>query len=275
MRDHLITDLAETVKKPSKKPTSAGQVRRSSGTLIAWDPAELRGSVLWEGTTIHDVPVLGALDAFSWGAGDEVVVDTIPSTSGGFSSPMILGRVFRPGAANAAKVLQALQTEFAKQVSAEVFAERIAVAEDADAGTRAPNDTWGNLTGSAVGPAVTVNIGTTGVAVVFISAHFAVSTFDNAAWWGLGGAVSFEATGANSVAPGNQRALLHALGGVIHDVVLTDSAVAFASRIRGGNFEVLTGLNPGETTITMKYQAFSGNPHDVEFSDRDLTVIAF
>jgi hypothetical protein len=256
------TDLAKAV---AKKPDPTGQVRRSSATLLTWDAAELRGSVDWNGTIIEDVPILGALDAFSWVAGDEVVIDLVPGSNGGFASPMILGRVFRPRAANADKVLQGLQNSFAKEISAEIFAERISFAEDAAIVT-ATSTGFQDLGG----PSVQVEISAIGRALVFLSC--AISGRDTSAAGAdasHGGRMSFEISGATTQAASTPRSVA-ARSQIRATGLVTENEIGY----RMGTTAVVDGLNPGTHTFKTVYaQLFIATPTD--FVDRTLAVIAF
>lgn len=105
---------------------------------------------------------------------------------------------------------------------------------------------------STVGPAVTVTIGSSGLALVIMEMTASSNVAGNA---NLN--MSFAASGTNTITAGTQGQMK--MGSFAGGVGMTHS------------FErLLTGLTPGSTTFTAKYATTSGT---ATFSDRFLTVI--
>lgn len=105
---------------------------------------------------------------------------------------------------------------------------------------------------STVGPAVTVTIGSSGLALVIMEMTASSNVAGNA---NLN--MSFAASGTNTITAGTQGQMK--MGSFAGGVGMTHS------------FErLLTGLTPGSTTFTAKYSTTSGT---ATFSDRFLTVI--
>jgi hypothetical protein len=231
----------------------------ASATLLTWDPESLRGTVDYDGATLVDLPVLAALDAFSWVPGDELTLLTWHPPDGhsrpGFGSYVILGRVFRPGAENSAKVLQALQTSFASQISAEVFAARIRTAEVGDYKEISSTD-WIDLPDSPGPTLPDIEVSSTGVMLVEVGCF--VSADDNA------GYMSVEVSGATSRAPTLR-----------HIVSVLAAAGDGPNAIAAGRQFPVTGLNPGMHTVTAKYRTDSTSSPGALFGDRTLDVISF
>lgn len=115
------------------------------------------------------------------------------------------------------------------------------------------SDTYTNL--STAGPAVTLNIGANGLALVIITAELSQNTSTNYA------AMSFAVSGATTLAADNSRALYakyNSTGNVNSD--------RFSFAI------LLTGLSPGSTTFTSKYRRIGGSG-TATFTSRDINVI--
>lgn len=104
---------------------------------------------------------------------------------------------------------------------------------------------------ATVGPTVTATIGTNGLALLIIGA-----TQSNNTGGGFS-RTSFVASGANTIAASDTTALLNKTSAGNEDLG--------ASRTH-----LLTGLTPGATTFTLKYQVSAGTG---TFADRSLAVI--
>jgi hypothetical protein len=118
---------------------------------------------------------------------------------------------------------------------------------------------------ATVGPTVAVSIGRSGRCAVTVSATIAYGSTDDGVL-SQGGAVSFEAAGANQRPPSLDRAgrSFLSLSGIEVPFNVTQS---FASTT------VLDGLHPGRTTFTVKYRVEGGSPVPVFFSDRTILVV--
>jgi hypothetical protein len=117
---------------------------------------------------------------------------------------------------------------------------------------------------ATVGPTVTVAIGRSGRCAVAVGATIAYGSTEDGVL-SQGGAVSFEATGANRRPPsldGAGRSFL-SLSGVEVPFSVTQTVAATI---------VLDGLRPGSTTFTAKYLSAGGLPVPVFFSDRTILV---
>lgn len=100
--------------------------------------------------------------------------------------------------------------------------------------------------GTPVGPSVTIKVPNSGNVMVMLSCGMYGSAAPKMA--------SFQATGTNSIAADDNNAMRSDVAGAI---------------IIGNNF-LLTGLNPGETTFTMKYKGTGG----ARFWQRKIVVFA-
>lgn len=119
---------------------------------------------------------------------------------------------------------------------------------------------------ATVGPVVTVSIGRSGRCAVTVGATIAYGSTDDGVL-SQGGAMSFEATGANRRPPSLDRAgrSFLSLSGIEVPFSVTQTC-AFTT--------VLDGLSPGRTTFTAKYRVEGGSPVPVFFSDRTILVTA-
>lgn len=105
------------------------------------------------------------------------------------------------------------------------------------------SNTYGDLAGGA-GPSVTINVPSSGSVLVMISCGIYNSQANKF--------VGFAASGANTIEPKDE------------DAARNDSKEAIVSSINA----VLTGLNPGETTFTLKYKGVNAR-----FFSRKIIVI--
>jgi hypothetical protein len=115
-----------------------------------------------------------------------------------------------------------------------------------------------------IGPAVTVSINRSRRYAITVGATISYGSSDDGVL-SHGGAMSFEATGANRMPPSLDRAARSFLsvGGIDVPFAVTQP---FASTT------VLAGLRPGRTTFTAKYRAEAASPVPVFFSDRTILV---
>lgn len=145
-----------------------------------------------------------------------------------------------------------LRQELIEDVATAVFAARVFA--DAIATLEATSSaTYTDL--ATVGPSVTVDIGTSGRAIVMWGATISPSAA------GTGGSVSFAVSGATTIAATNWAALLINEGTT--GPQLGAAKVAFVD-----------SLNPGSNTFTLKYQRLGVNAN-VSFFDRTIVVIGF
>jgi len=117
---------------------------------------------------------------------------------------------------------------------------------------------------ATVGPTVTVSLGRSGRCAVTVGATIAYGSTDDGVL-SQGGAMSFEAAGANRRSPtldGAGRSFL-SVSGVEVPFSVTQTFAATT---------VLDGLSPGRTTFTAKYRVEGGSPVPVLFSARTILV---
>jgi hypothetical protein len=105
---------------------------------------------------------------------------------------------------------------------------------------------------ATVGPAATVVIGANGLALVTLSADLQNTTLNAFA------AMGFAMSGANTLAASNTNALYN-------------KASVAGNSLRMSYTVLLTGLTPGSTTFTAKYQRIVGGT--ANFSTREISVI--
>jgi len=227
-------------------PGPAAQVQHRTGVIISFDPSTLANVVMIDGQSYEDLAILNSSEIFVLTPG-AVVALLCAKYSDGTSSWAILGRLLRPN------------TDEAAQVSAFLSSGSIAH------GFHGPSEStsafpWVDL--ATPGPAVTVNVSSTGRLLVMIGARVATPD-DPLALSNGGGLMSFVLSGANTLAADDERS-----ASLI--TVLESSSELY---VLGSIFAAieLTGLNPGETTLTCKYGV------DVAaatvFENRSLTVI--
>lgn len=155
-----------------------------------------------------------------------------------------------------------------RRVKLDTLAFGLTAAGDDTVGTRTgtlPNTyVWGDLAGSSVGPSVTVDIGTSGKALVFWSFEFVMTgPFGN----GIAAFCSPEVSGANTVAADETWAAGDS----------SNPMPAEAHRTALGRHKLFTGLSPGSTTFTLKYAVFgiTGGTPTVSFEEREIAVLPY
>lgn len=219
------------------------------GTVVEWDQDTAENIILIGDSLFENLPVLNTSEASLLVPGDVVGV----LTSG--SSWAILGRVIIPGSPEAASSIKAITN-------------RIVAAEDVNTGTR--NSTaWGDLTGASVGPSVTVRIGASGRALALWSCELGqTGNWQSKNTPHVGVAVS----GASTVAATDANALNF---NIEHPVSPAAGAALTSFWAQCSVFHLFTGLNPGETTFTLKYRHDGISPAgSVSFQAREIAVFA-
>jgi hypothetical protein len=249
------------------------------GTLTEWDPETFSNVVRYRGAELRNLAVMNGIEALSFEPGITVSLLGMSGT-GVLTSWAILGRYIVPGGTATEEAIQSLQSNVAKEISAEIFAERIFTAEDASLGSRTPGTTpgwesFGDLSGTDPGPSVSVDIGPAGTMLITTTAVISVGVYNNAAFPGTGGVISFALSGANTASPDIGHGPSVVSTGVVSSTLLTDSANMVSVFLHFSTTEVVRGLNPGLTTVTARYAVYGGNPRPVLFSARKLVVIAF
>ncbi|WP_433460687.1 hypothetical protein [Micromonospora sp. CA-248212] len=228
------------------QPTTGLALRQ--GIVRAWNQTTAENTVEVSGVLVDNLPVLNTNEAAQLAAGDVVSILAAGSAVGSWA---VLGRLTIPGTPEAASALR-------------LVSSRIVAAVDNSTGTlTAPTPVYTDLAGVSAGPSVTVNISSSGKALVM----FGVET----AWAGsvpdgLGAYASVAVSGATVISASPQW-------GVGHDVNPVNEAETFTA----SKHHLFTGLTPGSNTFTMKYRMYtvtgSGTP-TVSFREREIAVFA-
>jgi hypothetical protein len=228
------------------------------GVVIAWDPDTAENTVLVGGSLMTNLPILNTSEASILAAGDVVGVLT------GGATWAIMGRYTVPGSPEAVTSIQAITN-------------RIKAAEDISNGTR--NSTvYGDLTGTSVGPAVTIRIGTSGRALVLWGAELGqIDTSSNFLQfeYRITPHVGIQVSGANTIAASDWNALNFNLE---HPAPASTGAATTQFWAQVSTMHLFTGLSPGITTFTMKYRHDNilptSNGARSNFQAREIAVFA-
>jgi hypothetical protein len=258
-------------------PTGTAGTRYGLGEIIAWNPDTFENTILWNGLRLTNVRLLGGTDALSYAPGQTLMLMGIDSSGdAAFTQWIILGRLFTPGTDNAEAIVDFMRGSLAREISAEVFADRIHPAYDG-ANAQRTSETFGDPTnGAAAGPSVTGIDIVTGSALIMISAGIEFSTSNNAAnaTPRVAGVVGVEISGATSIAPNEEvgvsaQSIKSRSGAAI---TLVDGIVN-ATTVTAVYLQ--TGLNPGLHNFSLKYRKWAAGSDFVNVDQRSLTVIAF
>jgi hypothetical protein len=204
------------------------------GVVVAWNPDTGDNAIQVGGTILEDLPFLNSTEASLLAPGDVVVLRKWGA------SFAIEGRIFYPNTPEAVSAFQAITS-------------RVQGATDNTDGTR-NSTTFGDLTGTSVGPSVTVRIGTSGRAWVSWSTEIGqtVNGVGSLQWMQKNTPhVGVEISGASTVP---------AVDGVALNLNLEHPAPAAPGEalsitwIQCAMTYVFESLNPGLTTFTMKYR---------------------
>jgi len=219
------------------------------GVIVSWDSQTAENIVNVGGSLLVNLPVLNTSEAAILTEGDVVGILVSGSTWG------ILGRFTIPGSDQAVTSIRAIT-------------DRIQAASDISGGSTT-STAFTDLTGSGVGPSVTMKIGASGRALAFWSAEIG-QTVD---YMELNTPhVSVAVSGATTVAATADNAL---------NFNLRHPATGFLGEalssfwIQSAVFHLFTGLNPGDNTFTMKYKNDTEIPSEaVNFQAREIAVFA-
>lgn len=120
------------------------------------------------------------------------------------------------------------------------------------------------------GPTVSVEIGETGRALVFLSAVLGGTNSGTPAnLVSIGARMGFEITGATQRTSTNAQSLAT----FVQQQHVND--FLWEVRNRHGITLLVEDLNPGQNTFTALYASLSATSLDADFSDRNITVVAF
>lgn len=226
------------------------------GVIVTWDPDTAENTVSVGGTLFTNLNILNTSEASILAAGDVVGILTLPGTWA------ILGRLTIPGTPEAVSSIQSITN-------------RIQAAQDATNGTR-NSTSWGDLTGTAVGPSVEIRVGSSGRVLAFWSCEFGQTTVAGTATLQSQRKntphVGIALSGANTATP-NEWESLNA--NIDFATTTGDDAAVLQFWLQAGTMHLYTGLAAGLTTFTMKYRHDGLTPAgDSNFNARELAVFA-
>lgn len=216
------------------------------GVLLTFDPSTAANTVQVAGGVMTNLPISSASEASVLEAGDVVTILT------GGPSWMILGKLIIPETSDAEARLSSLTTQVASVSGIDSF-----TSTSFAAATTFP------------GPEVEIYVPKSGAIAITVTAEISGQSSDSAGATAIcGGAMSFELSGTNTLAAVRANGVIasnnETVTGAANTVGVTDRASATT---------VLTGLNPGLTTITAMY-AKVGDGTQVNINNRTLSVIA-
>jgi len=246
----LSDDLAPLLVKQQATAGGGLAVGFRQGVVREWDPTTAANVVEVGGVRMTNLPILNTNEALL--LGPDSVVGILTAGSSWF----ILGRITVPGTPAAASALS-------------MISRRIVAATDPTGGYRA-SATFGDLTGTAPGPSVTVDISPIGrAALVFWSAGYGGSS--DLAWESRStGGISVEVSGATSIPPSGDYSLGHDMQFPV--APNPGNALTFSS-FQNSLMHLFTNLNPGSTTFTLKYRNLNDTT-DCRFETREIAVFA-
>lgn len=237
-------DLGELFAPPPASPSL--DMRYRQGRIITFDPVTLENTVDVGGSTMTNLPLLGVGESTLLAPGSIVGITSVQSLRG-TATWAILGRMVTPNTTDAFDAISLL--------SSWITTDSIQTQETTN------STTYVDLT--THGPSVTVNVRHTGRLLLLISSQIQFIDSDPAD--NGGGAVTVEMSGANVLAPATAE-------GPIRVTMTFGHNLGGADVLQGTYTQTVLreGLNPGMTTITMKYKANSGE--NTDFGRRTLTV---
>jgi hypothetical protein len=227
------------------KPDPGPGVGFRQGTIVSWDPTTAENQVLVGSSLMTNLPILNTSEASILAAGDVVGILTAGRTWG------ILGRFTIPDTPEAVSSLSSLRTASADVATAE---------------SRSVN-TMGDL--ATLGPEVTISIGPSGRALVTLTALVDAAAAAFVIGPQAGGAMGFAVSGANTLAASTANSLFKF---VTWQTGGADTAKVSVSDVSSRQV-LLTGLNPGSTIFTCKYQTLVSG-QNCTFQVRNITVVA-
>lgn len=253
----MTFDTADLTPLLVRAPDAQG-LRYGQGKLVTWDVDTFANTVAWRGTILHDVPVLAGPAALTFAPG-QVVALIGWAPGGGAGSWAILGQWISPGTAASEQAIAFMKGTLGRAVSAEVFADRVHSAS-VDAEVETASTSYVALTG---GPSLSdVEVSDSGKMVVMVGAEIILSSQASASQ-DQAGAMSFEISGASSVAAADANAKLLGLIVITADGLIHDRSMAVST---------ITGLNAGLHTVEARYRRFFGDGN-IPFRRRTLVAI--
>lgn len=225
-------------------------LRYRQGIVITFDPVTLANTVQVGDTVVSNLPLLGVGEATLLAPGAIVGIISVLSERG-TATWAIIGRMVIPNTADAFNAIGLLSSAI---TTAAIEAQE----------TTSTNS-YVDLT--TPGPSVTVNVRQTGRILLVLTCQIQWIDADPAD--GRGGEVTVEMSGANIMSTATAE-------GPIRLTNFNGSNAGTSMSLQGTYTQavVVSGLNSGSTTITMKYKARpSGEASGVDFGRRALTVI--
>jgi hypothetical protein len=260
MTNWATDDLAQIAVAPRQEFAGLAE-----GIIRAWNPATFESVINVGGADLPNLPVASGVEALTYVTGDVVILSKWrPRSKRGIATYRVGmgGRVIVPGSGASEKAIAWMRGALAKEISAEVFAERVHEGFVEDSDTLSDQDTFTDL--DPAGPEITdVNI-TFGVAIVWPSCSMAGSldTGPNS----VGGYMGVEVSGATTIAADITKSFhLRQTNHNSDGINRTDGALA-------GSTLVLP-CAPGLHTFKAVYRTLSGPTTTVSFSQRSLVVI--
>ena len=248
----------------------------TQGTLLSWDPGTFQNVVDIDGTQFVNVRVRSGLDQFAWKPGDVVTVEQwYPGGKKGelgIGSYCITGRILTPGTDAAEKAIAAMRSAVVKQVSAEIFAERIHVSDGWGFQAQTDEITWSDGGLGANNPTLTdIEITDAGFALVTLTGRMIIDNVHATVPGALMGAqMSMQITGATTVSPDSFG------GGAFleHRHKIAGTASGDWTSIMAASVIVPQVLNPGLHTFAARYSSAVGD-NLILVDDPSIEVIAF
>jgi hypothetical protein len=260
MTNWASDDLAQIAAAPHQEFAGLAE-----GIIRAWNPATFESVIDVGGADLPNLPVASGVEALTYVSGDVVILSKWrPHSKRGIATYRIGmgGRVITPGSGAAAKAVAFMTSALAKNLSAEVFAERIHD-DTVDTSEGTGSSTYTDL--ATAGPTVAGVEIATGKALVLISGRIRSEQS------GSGNSesfMSFAVSGASTLAADDSRAASTWVRLSVHP---TESHIVDIA-MRGTAQVWLTGLNNGVHTFTAKYRTTGAASN---FGVRAMTVITF
>ena len=262
-------DLASIMVAPQREFAGWAQ-----GIVKTWDPDTFENTISYRGATLTNVPVASGLEALTYQPGDVLMLSRWQPTGGGATSIRIGagGRVIIPGTGAAAKAIQFMQTTLAKQLAAQIFAERIHVSDGWGFQAQTDQITWSDGGLGANNPTLTdIEITDAGFALITLTGRMIIDNVHTTVPGALMGAqMSMQITGATTVSPDSFG------GGAFleHRHKIAGTASGDWNSIMAASVIVPQVLNPGLHTFAARYSSAVGD-NLILVDDPSIAVIAF
>lgn len=244
MTDDLVSLFDDEPDPPSQ------DVRFRQGLIVTFDPVTLANTVRVGGATLTNLKLLGVGEATLLVPGATVGIMTV---GGPAKTMFILGRAVTPNTADATNAVSLLNSQ--------IYSQFIITGETT------ASTTYTDL--ATVGPVVTVPVGPSGRILVLATAQIQWATV-GALGTGGGGLFDVAFAGANTRTPNEVVDPLVGLSVIQITTATNNSQAGFFSATTQA---VFSALNPGDTTITMKYRHSTvSTAVNTDFHRRTLTV---